>query len=208
MAQMEHASIAAFGQLSLHLAALGAESELVERTHLAALDEIRHARRGFAIASAYGGESYSAGPIAELRTLDASEIDFIRLAIGTLIDGCAAEGVASDVTRAAAAQAVDPLIRETLEMVARDELGHADLAWDILTWCIDRGGPEVLEAVASRLDGLDREISDPVPELDGIPRDQLAEHGILDQELIGEIAARRLAAVKDRAASMLGQLAA
>jgi hypothetical protein len=60
------------------------------------------------------------------------------------------------------------------------------------------------------LAALDRELSAPAPEfeLDGIPRDQLAEHGILDQETIGEIAARRLSAVKDRTASMLGQLAA
>jgi hypothetical protein len=208
MAQMEHASIAAFAQLSLHLAALGAESELVERSHLAALDEIRHARRGFAIASAYGGELFSAGPIAELRTLEASEIDFVRLAIGTLIDGCLAEGVASDVIRAASTQASDPVIRETLEMIASDELRHAELAWDILAWCIDRGDAALRVAVASRLNGLDRQISDPAPELDGVPRDQLAEHGILDQESIGEIASRRLAAVKGRATRMLGQQAA
>ncbi|HUQ08354.1 MAG TPA: hypothetical protein VM261_37945, partial [Kofleriaceae bacterium] len=36
-ARMEHASIPAFAQLSLHLAALGAPSDLVERTHTAAL---------------------------------------------------------------------------------------------------------------------------------------------------------------------------
>ena len=65
--------------------------------------------------------------------------------------------------------------------------------WDILECGIDRGGTAVLEAVASRLDGLDREISDPAPELDGAPRDQLAEHGIPDQELASaEIAARTL----------------
>ena len=44
-ARMEHASVAAFGQLSLHLAALGAPPELVARTHLAALDEVRHSQR-------------------------------------------------------------------------------------------------------------------------------------------------------------------
>lgn len=208
MAQMEHASIAAFAQLSLHLAALGADSELVERTHRAALDEIRHARRGFAIASAYAGEPVSAGAIAELRATDASEIDFVRLAIGTLIDGCVAEGVASDVTGAASLQASDSVVRETLAMVATDELGHAELGWDILAWCMERGGTAVHEAVASRLHGLDRQLSDPAPELEGIPRDQLGEHGILDQEAIGAIAARRLAAVKDRAAIMLGRLAA
>ena len=208
MAQMEHASIAAFAQLSLHLGALGADSDLVERTHLAALDEIRHARRGFAIASAYGGAAVSAGPIAELRTPDASEIDFVRLAVGTLIDGCIAEGVASDVTGAASTQAIDPVVRDTLAMIASDEARHAELAWDVLAWCLDTGGVAVRDAVASRLNVLDRQISDPAPELEGIPRDQLAEHGILDQDSIGEITARRLAAAKDRAAGLLHQLAA
>jgi hypothetical protein len=208
MAQMEHASIAAFAQLSLHLGALGADSDLVERTHLAALDEIRHARRGFAIASAYGGAAVSAGPIAELRTPDASEIDFVRLALGTLIDGCIAEGVASDVTGAASTQAIDPVVRDTLAMIASDEARHAELAWDVLAWCLDTGGAAVRDAVAFRLNVLDRQISDPAPELEGIPRDQLAEHGILDQDSIGEITARRLAAAKDRAAGLLHRLAA
>lgn len=70
-ARMEHASVAAFSQLSLHLAALGAPSELVERIHVAALDEIRHARRCYAIASAFAGKALTAGPIAEFAELGA-----------------------------------------------------------------------------------------------------------------------------------------
>lgn len=202
MARMEHASIAAFSQLSLHLAALGADSELVERTHLAALDEIRHARRGFAIASAYAGEPLAAGPIAELVKPDASEIDFIRLAIGTLVDGCVAEGVAADVTRAASLRAVDPVIREALAMIARDEQGHAELAWDVLAWCLARGGAAVHDAVAARLHGLDREIDDAAD----VPA--LAEHGVLDQATIGELATRRIVATVARASDLLGRRAA
>jgi hypothetical protein len=58
-AQTEHASIPAFAQLSLQLAALGASSDLVEATHRAALDEIRHARRCYALARAFGGEAWT-----------------------------------------------------------------------------------------------------------------------------------------------------
>ncbi|MGN6104900.1 MAG: hypothetical protein ACTHU0_07345, partial [Kofleriaceae bacterium] len=43
-AQMEHASVPAFSQLSLHLAALGGPNELVERTPLAPRVQIRHTR--------------------------------------------------------------------------------------------------------------------------------------------------------------------
>jgi hypothetical protein len=53
-------------QPRLHLAALGAPASLVELAHLAALDEIRHARRCFALASAYAGRVWTPGPIAGL----------------------------------------------------------------------------------------------------------------------------------------------
>jgi hypothetical protein len=47
----------------LELLALGAPAELVEKAHVAALDEIEHARICFALASAYGGERYGPGPL-------------------------------------------------------------------------------------------------------------------------------------------------
>jgi hypothetical protein len=51
----EHASIAAFARLTLHLLSVGAPPELIEKAHLASLDEIRHARSCFALARRYGG---------------------------------------------------------------------------------------------------------------------------------------------------------
>jgi hypothetical protein len=60
----EHASIAAFARLTLHLLAVGAPPELVERAHLASLDEIRHARACFALARRYGGRALGPGPLA------------------------------------------------------------------------------------------------------------------------------------------------
>jgi len=36
-------------------------------------------------------------------------------------------------------------------MIARDEVRHAELAWDVLAWCLEVGGPDVRKAVGSRL---------------------------------------------------------
>src|SRR5690349_3292760 len=53
-AAREHAAVATFARLSLELLALGAPSDLVVAAHDAALDEVRHARQSYAIASALG----------------------------------------------------------------------------------------------------------------------------------------------------------
>jgi hypothetical protein len=138
---MEHASVAAFAQLSLYLSALGAPPALLERTHAAALDEIRHASRCFALASAYAGRPWTAGAIPALAQAGgAGPMSFARLACGSLVDGCLAEGLAADVAAAGAAAAVDPAIRATLTMIAEDETRHAELAWDVLAWCLAHGG--------------------------------------------------------------------
>src|SRR6185437_10815965 len=51
LALLEHASVASFARVSLQLLAVGAPGDLVGATHQAALDEIRHARLCFALAS-------------------------------------------------------------------------------------------------------------------------------------------------------------
>ncbi|MFZ5897429.1 MAG: hypothetical protein ACOY0T_40625 [Myxococcota bacterium] len=58
----EHASIASFNRFSLELLALGAPGDLVERANRAALDEVRHARLCFALASVYAGDDFGPGP--------------------------------------------------------------------------------------------------------------------------------------------------
>lgn len=58
-AQKEHASVPAFSRISWILAALGAPAELLEGAHRAALEEIDHTRRCFALAAGYAGRSHS-----------------------------------------------------------------------------------------------------------------------------------------------------
>lgn len=202
-ARMEHASIAAFSQLSLHLSALGAPARLLLATHRAALDEIRHAEQCFAIARAITGVAHTAGPIMALDGGGGSPIDLTRLAIGSLVDGCLGEGIASDVAGRSSHIAEEPTIRATLAKIARDEAGHAELAWDVLDWCLARGGAVVQRAVADRVEMLNEELTPRLPAISGVDDATLARYGVIDQSSLGAIASARISAVQARARTLV-----
>lgn len=205
-ARMEHASVAAFSQLSLHLAALGAPARLLAATHRAALEEIHHAEQCFAIARAITGVAHTAGPIAALdRGGDGAAIDLARLAVGSLVDGCLAEGIAAEVAGHSARRAGEPTIRATLALIAREEAGHAELAWDVLDWCLAQGGAAVHAAVAARVEALGRELAPQLPAIAGVDDAALGHYGVIDQRALGAIASARIAAVQVRARGLLGR---
>lgn len=208
-ARMEHASVAAFSQLSLHLSALGAPARLLAATHRAALEEIDHAQQCFAIASAITGVVHTAGPIAALGGGGdgggGSTIDLTRLAIGSLVDGCLAEGIASDVAARGETMAAEPAIRATLATIAREEAGHAELAWDVLAWCLETGSDVVRTAVVTRVEALGDEVTPRLPNVLGrIDERALAAYGVIDQDTLGQIATARIAAVQHRARVLVG----
>jgi hypothetical protein len=204
-ARMEHASVAAFSQLSLQLAALGAPAHLLAATHRAALEEIEHACASFAIARALTGEPHTAGAIPALRTAGDGGCDLVRLAVDSLVDGCLAEGIAADAAARGAERASESLIRRTMTMIARDEAGHATLAWDILAWCVAHGGARVRAAVAARVAVLDREPTPRVPAEIGAVA--LARVGLIDQAALDVLTRRRIAAVQARANDLLAAAA-
>ena len=145
-AQMEHASIAAFASLSLRLLALGAPPELVAGAHAAALDEIEHARIAFELASAYADT-----PLAPLAFTAAAQLPatttLAELARETFADGCIAETLAALEAELAAETAADPAVAAALRLVAADEARHAELAWQIVAWCV-RTDPSVLATLS------------------------------------------------------------
>lgn len=142
----EHASIAAFSRVALDLLRHGAPSELLEQAHLAALDELRHARDCFAVASAVSGRSVGPGrfPLAPSVALAP---DLATVAAEAALDGCIGETVASMLAREAAAVCGDAAIRAVLVGIADDEERHALLAWRTVVWALRTGGPEVRAAV-------------------------------------------------------------
>ncbi len=135
-AQNEHASVAAFDRFSLGLLAVGAPPELLEASHHAALDEIVHARLGFALASTYAGSSLGPGPLPITGALDAvaSLSDLVR---ATITEGCVGETLAAIEVKAAIGTTTESAARLALTIIAEDEARHSELAWSFVRWAVE-----------------------------------------------------------------------
>lgn len=147
----EHASIAAFSRLSLELLAVGAPPDLLSACHHAALDEVRHATHGYKLASLFSGTAWSPSPLPEATagapTSRSRDERLAQLAIDSLRDGCLNEGWAAEQARLASGPA-HPRVARILSAIAEDEQRHAELAWQILAFCLDQGGALVESRVA------------------------------------------------------------
>ncbi len=155
----EHASIASFARFALELLALGAPPELLHDAHAAAMDEVKHARLAFALASAYAGEPLGPGP---LRTVDAPPRASLEdVALATLVEGGLGETVAALEARMDAARSEDPVVRAILLEIADDEERHAELAWRTLAWAVREGGAALAHALADAVRDLERAGGDP-----------------------------------------------
>jgi len=157
-AQKEHASVPAFARISWLLAAVGAPAELVEGAHRAALEEIDHARRCFALAAGYGGRSHGVEPMPELLVggLDVQGDPLERLASEGLTDGCLLEDFNADVAATCAAACEEPSVRGVLARIATEERSHASFSWALLTWLLARGDARIERAVARAATDLER----------------------------------------------------
>lgn len=151
----EHAAIAAFARLSLALLGVGAPPSLIEATQRASLDEIRHAQLCFALARSYSnlplGPDVLPAALApiELRSLE-------QIAVACLRDGCLGEGFAAALADHASERARESEVRAAHAEIARDESRHAELAWQIVDWCLRQGGVSVLVALTEARERLPR----------------------------------------------------
>jgi hypothetical protein len=142
----EHASMASFSRFSLELLACGAPAELVALAHRAALDEGRHARLCFGLASAYAGHAIEPGAFPIAGHVDLSTT-LAELAASTVREACAGETISASVAAEQLARATDPAVREALAVLVQDEARHAELAWRTVAWAVATGGVEVRRAV-------------------------------------------------------------
>lgn len=151
-AQAEHASVAAFARVTLELMALGAPPELLADVQEAALDEVRHAERCFALAARYG----SAREPGPMPVLPPRSPEHGQLAIDTFVEGCVGETIAALVATRVARHLGDrdEFVADSWRTVADDEGRHAALAWRILAWSLQEGGPEVATTVLARAETL------------------------------------------------------
>ena len=147
----EHASIASFSAFSIALMTNAAPSMLVEDALLAGIDEIRHARTSFDIASKLLGKNVEPSSLPE--STHAFDQDLVALALALAREGCVDETLSAF----AAAVEVDSIermlvggtvsskysgvdsnmlrwIAGELKTIALDESNHSALAWRTLKW--------------------------------------------------------------------------
>jgi rubrerythrin len=161
-AYLEAAAVDAFRDLAGQLEAHGAPAALVKRLRRAAREEVRHARDVGALARARGGVP---APVAVEETGPRS---VLALALENAREGCVREtwGAACAVVQSERAE--DPAVRALMQTIARDELGHAALSWDMGAWLATRLSEEeralVKEERARAVAELEDELAGALPE--------------------------------------------
>jgi hypothetical protein len=160
-ARLEHASIASFARFILQLLSVGAPAALVELAQSAVADETHHARLCFALASRYLESDVGPGPLdigagGEVPSL-------VDVTIEAVIGGCVGETLAALQAEAQLVGARDPAVRRTLEIIARDETRHAELAWRFVKWAIDQHGDGAREAARDAFARAERRLAAECP---------------------------------------------
>ena len=147
----EHSSIASFSVFSIALMTNHAPSTLVEDALHAGLDEVRHARTSFEIASRLLGKEVGPGPLPASMHTFSQNLTALAMAV-------AREGCVDETLSALAAAAEVKIIREVvqegadntkysgidratltwigeeLQTIANEESSHSALAWRTLNW--------------------------------------------------------------------------
>lgn len=212
-AQKEHASVPAFSRISWMLAAVGAPAELMEWSHRAAMEEIDHARKCFALAAGYGGRSYTVEPMPDLLLggLDSKADPIVTLATESLSDGCQLEDFNADVAGACALVCEEPATRAVLEQIAVEERSHADFSWALLAWLLERHPGKVRPAIEKTIIELCKfkrptAVSwDKMTLVKKANSDQMLKHGRLQDERWGELWDIRLTETQQRLSALLEQ---
>ncbi|MEZ4219939.1 MAG: ferritin-like domain-containing protein [Polyangiaceae bacterium] len=152
-AQLEHAAVAAFARLTLQLMALGAPASLVEASQAASLDEVRHAKDCFALASRYAGRTLGPAPLA-LEGVDLA-ITLEALVRSTFEEGCVGETLAAIQAAEARRVTQDASVGTMLEAIEREESEHAALAFRVVAWALSLA-PELRSVVEGELAAAER----------------------------------------------------
>lgn len=152
----EYASIAGFQRFAMDLMANGAPPDLIARAQRAALDELRHARLAFTLASAFADTPIGPGAL-DLPAAVPIHRSITELAVATAQEGCTVETLSACLLAEALDRATDPAVTAALTQMRRDEDRHATLAWQTLRWALSQdprsAGPvdAALERAITRL---------------------------------------------------------
>src|SRR5262249_47636994 len=105
----EYASIAGFQRFAMDLMANGAPADLIASAQRAALDELRHARLAFTLASAFAGTPVGPGAL-DLPAAVPIHRSLTELAVATAMEGCTLETFSACLLAEALHHATDPAV--------------------------------------------------------------------------------------------------
>ncbi|HEX4339080.1 MAG TPA: ferritin-like domain-containing protein [Polyangiaceae bacterium] len=164
---LEAASVRAFGELAVDLAACDAPPALFVEARRAARDELRHLRMTARLARRFGGRAPPSAravgsPTRRWPTL-------ASVARENAVEGCVRETYGALVAHYQAMHASDAVVRRTMSTIADDETRHAALSWSVFHFTaarLKKGSRAVVSArLASAIDALHREVEEPDAEL-------------------------------------------
>lgn len=138
----EHASVPAFAAFTIALMSNNAPPRLVEDALTAAMDEVRHAKTSFEVASLLLGTTVEPGPIPP--STHTFEADMKAMALAAAQEGCVDETLSA----LAAAYDVDArldentrisdttksMLKDKVRTIALEEARHSGLAWRTVHW--------------------------------------------------------------------------
>jgi hypothetical protein len=179
VARLEHASVASFARFTLELMALGAPPWLLAAAQRAGLDEIDHAQRCFALASAHAGHPVGPGPLPVAGASPAATLEAVAEAV--IDEACVGETLAAVEVLAASRHATEPAVRQALEIIAADELRHAELGWQTLRWALELADGSTRARLLVRLRAaVEAAARERPPAMLDPDRQWLRAHGVLD----------------------------
>jgi len=142
----EHASIATFAKFSVELMSLGAPLWFLERSNVAALQEIEHAQISFDVLNMYLMHNYADNGCIVYNSFPSHTMnidgDYNRIALDTAIGGCFGETLSAmtyqhQLNVDLKGESDDSTVGQKLNGIANDEVEHAALAWTTVKWIID-----------------------------------------------------------------------
>lgn len=132
----EYTSAAITQHLVLWLIQAGAPPDLIDAGLVIVNDELVHSRMSHDVYVAAGGTQPPAIDREQLglvRTTDALELDILRIAVRVF---CLGETVAVPLFSHLRDRCTQPLARDALDRILRDEVRHRDFGWDLLDWLL------------------------------------------------------------------------
>lgn len=199
VAYLEAASVQSFARLAAELTSFGAPVELVAKARRAQADEVRHAARMGMLAERAGAELRAPAPV------DFAARSLLSFACENAVEGCVLETFGALVGMHQASTAEDLRVREAMRFIARDEVRHGELAWEIDAWLrseltageqreVDRARAEAAARLTEEPDRVDPALARRLGLPTGDVRRSMAKRFAAELSELGGLAGARRAA--------------